>query len=45
MEIGAVMGAAPRAAVQRLTSDPGDMIVLLGGRTGRDGCGGADGLF
>ena len=43
MEIGAVMGAAPRAAVQRLTSDPGDMIVLLGGRTGRDGCGGATG--
>ncbi|KAI4452083.1 Phosphoribosylformylglycinamidine synthase [Eubacterium plexicaudatum ASF492] len=43
MEIGAVMGAAPRAAVQRLTSDPGDMIILLGGRTGRDGCGGATG--
>lgn len=43
MEIGAVMGAAPRAAVQRLTSDPGDLIVLLGGRTGRDGCGGATG--
>ena len=43
MEIGAVMGAAPRAAVQRLTSDPGDVIVLLGGRTGRDGCGGATG--
>ena len=35
MEIGAVMGAAPRRAVQRLTSDPGDIIVLLGGRTGR----------
>lgn len=43
MEIGAVMGAAPRSAVQRLTSDPGDIIVLLGGRTGRDGCGGATG--
>ena len=43
MEIGAVMGAAPRRAVQRLTSDPGDIIVLLGGRTGRDGCGGATG--
>ena len=38
MEIGAVMGAAPRRAVQRLTSDPGDIIILLGGRTGRDGC-------
>ncbi|MCI5620818.1 MAG: phosphoribosylformylglycinamidine synthase [Lachnospiraceae bacterium] len=43
MEIGAVVGAAPRRAVQRLTSDPGDIIVLLGGRTGRDGCGGATG--
>ena len=43
MEIGAVMGAAPRRAVQRLTSDPGDKIVLLGGRTGRDGIGGATG--
>ena len=43
MEIGAVMGAAPRSAVQRLTSDPGDVIVLLGGRTGRDGIGGATG--
>ena len=39
MEIGAVMGAAPRRAVQRLTSDPGDIIILLGGRTGRDGIG------
>ena len=37
------MGAAPRRAVQRLTSDPGDVIILLGGRTGRDGCGGATG--
>src|SRR5574344_161255 len=43
MEIGAVMGAAPRKAVQRLNSDPGDKIILLGGRTGRDGCGGATG--
>ena len=43
MEIGAVMGAAPRRAVQRLTSDPGDTIILLGGRTGRDGIGGATG--
>ena len=43
MEIGAVMGAAPRRAVQRLTSDPGDKIILLGGRTGRDGIGGATG--
>ncbi|MCD8301044.1 MAG: phosphoribosylformylglycinamidine synthase [Clostridiales bacterium] len=43
MEIGAVMGAAPRRAVQRLSSDPGDIIILLGGRTGRDGCGGATG--
>ena len=43
MEIGAVMGAAPRSAVKRLTSDPGDVIILLGGRTGRDGIGGATG--
>ena len=43
MEIGAVMGAAPRENVMRETSDPGDIIVLLGGRTGRDGCGGATG--
>ena len=43
MEIGAVMGAAPRRAVIRETSDPGDAIILLGGRTGRDGCGGATG--
>ncbi len=43
MEIGAVMGAAPRKDVIRETSDPGDLIVLLGGRTGRDGCGGATG--
>lgn len=43
MEIGAVVAAAPRRQVKRLTSDPGDVIVLLGGRTGRDGCGGATG--
>lgn len=43
MEIGAVMGAAPRKDVIRETSDPGDMIILLGGRTGRDGIGGATG--
>ena len=43
MEVGAVMGASPRRAVTRATSDPGDVIVLLGGRTGRDGCGGATG--
>ncbi len=43
MEIGAVLGAAPRRAVIRGTSDPGDVIILLGGRTGRDGCGGATG--
>ena len=43
MEIGAVLGAAPRRAVIRENSDPGDLIILLGGRTGRDGCGGATG--
>ena len=43
MEIGAVMGAAPRKYVVRETSDPGDIIILLGGRTGRDGIGGATG--
>lgn len=43
MEIGAVLGAAPRRAVIRENSDPDDIIVLLGGRTGRDGCGGATG--
>lgn len=43
MEIGAVMGAAPRSSVERLSSDPGDIIILLGGRTGRDGIGGATG--
>ncbi|MCD8078241.1 MAG: phosphoribosylformylglycinamidine synthase [Lachnospiraceae bacterium] len=43
MEVGAVMGAAPRKNVIRETSDPGDIILLIGGRTGRDGCGGATG--
>ena len=43
MEIGAVMGAAPRKNVIRESSDPGDVIILLGGRTGRDGIGGATG--
>ena len=43
MAIGAVMGAAPRRAVIRENSDPGDIIILLGGRTGRDGIGGATG--
>ena len=43
LEIGAVMGAAPRKNVIRESSDPGDIIILLGGRTGRDGCGGATG--
>lgn len=43
MEIGAVMGAAPRKNVQRLSSETGDIIILLGGRTGRDGLGGATG--
>lgn len=43
MEIGAVMGTAPRKNVIRENSDPGDIIILMGGRTGRDGCGGATG--
>ncbi len=43
MEIGAVIGAAPRRNVVRETPVEGDVIVLLGGRTGRDGCGGATG--
>lgn len=43
MEIGAVMGAAPRKNVIRENSDPGNKIILLGGRTGRDGIGGATG--
>ena len=43
MEIGAVIGAAPKKNVVRLSPNPGDIIILLGGRTGRDGCGGATG--
>jgi len=43
MEIGAVIGAAPRDNVVRKVPAPGDLIILLGGRTGRDGCGGATG--
>ncbi|MBQ8787295.1 MAG: phosphoribosylformylglycinamidine synthase [Oscillospiraceae bacterium] len=43
MEIGAVVGAAPKANVIREVPDPDDVIILLGGRTGRDGCGGATG--
>ena len=38
-----IIAAAPRSAVKRENSDPGDIIILLGGRTGRDGCGGATG--
>ncbi len=43
MEIGAVIGAAPRKNVIRMQPEAGDKIILLGGRTGRDGCGGATG--
>ena len=43
MEIGAVIAAAPRSNVIRESAAPGDIIVLTGGRTGRDGCGGATG--
>ena len=43
LEIGAVVGAAPAGNVVRETPQPGDVVVLLGGRTGRDGCGGATG--
>jgi len=43
MEIGAVVGAAPAENVVRLIPQPGDIILLLGGATGRDGCGGATG--
>ena len=43
MEIGAVIGAAPRKNVVRMEPQAGDIIILLGGRTGRDGCGGATG--
>lgn len=43
MEIGAVIGASPKSNVVRAVPSPGDVIVLVGGRTGRDGCGGATG--
>ena len=43
MEVGAVIAAAPAANVRREVPSPGDLVVLLGGRTGRDGCGGATG--
>ena len=43
MEIGAVVGAVPLANVRRETPEAGDVVILLGGRTGRDGCGGATG--
>ncbi len=43
MELGAVIAATPRDKVTRLHADPGDVVILLGGRTGRDGIGGATG--
>ena len=43
MEIGAVIAAVPEANVRREEPRPGDVVFLLGGRTGRDGCGGASG--
>ena len=43
MEIGAVIAAAPAENVRRECPDPGDIVILLGGSTGRDGCGGATG--
>ena len=43
LELGAVLGATPRSHVRRETPAPGDVVMLLGGRTGRDGCGGATG--
>ena len=43
MELGAVVGAVPARNVRRETPKPGDVVILLGGRTGRDGCGGATG--
>lgn len=43
MEIGAVIAAAPKANVIREVPEPGDVVILLGGMTGRDGCGGATG--
>ncbi|KHD37954.1 phosphoribosylformylglycinamidine synthase [Clostridium acetobutylicum] len=43
MEVGAVVGAAPKENVVREEPKPSDVVILLGGRTGRDGCGGATG--
>ena len=43
LEVGAVIGAVPRSHVHRENPAPGDLIILLGGKTGRDGCGGATG--
>ena len=43
MEIGAVLGAAPAENIRRERPVPGDVVILLGGKTGRDGCGGATG--
>ncbi|MCR5347954.1 MAG: phosphoribosylformylglycinamidine synthase [Fretibacterium sp.] len=43
MEVGAVIAAVPEASVRRESPKPGDCVLLLGGRTGRDGCGGATG--
>ena len=43
LEVGAVVGAAPAENVRRERPDPGDVVILLGGRTGRDGIGGATG--
>ena len=43
LECGAVVAAAPQANVVRERPAPGDVVILLGGRTGRDGCGGATG--
>lgn len=43
MEVGAVIAAAPKFNVVRKSPSPGDVVILLGGKTGRDGCGGATG--
>ena len=43
LEIGAVIGACPKSAVRREVPEDGDLVILLGGKTGRDGCGGATG--
>lgn len=43
MEVGAVIGAVPQANVRRETPHKGDRVILIGGKTGRDGCGGATG--